>query len=45
VLSYFKGGMNSMLRIAIYDKDKRMQTQLLDYIVRDIDIEDDYITE
>ena len=34
-----------MLRIAIYDKDKRMQTQLLDYIVRDIDIEDDYITE
>lgn len=34
-----------MLRIAIYDKDKRMQTQILDYIVRDIDIEDDYITE
>ena len=37
--------MNSMLRIAIYDKDKKMQTQLLDYIAKDIDIEDDYITE
>lgn len=37
--------MNGMLRIAIFDKDKSTQAQILDYIARDIDIEDDYITE
>ena len=34
-----------MLKIAIYDKDKRQQAQILDYIARDVDIEDDYATE
>lgn len=34
-----------MLRIAICDSDKSIQNQLLDYISRDADIEDDYVTE
>ena len=34
-----------MLRIAICDSEKRTQTQLLDYIAKDPDIEDDYMTE
>lgn len=34
-----------MLRIAICDKDKRLQAQLLDYIAKDVEIDDDYITE
>lgn len=34
-----------MLRIAICDKDKRLQSQLLDYIAKDVEIDDNYITE
>lgn len=34
-----------MLRIAICSGDKKQQTQLLDFIARDSDIEDDYMTE
>lgn len=34
-----------MLRIAICDRDKSFQNQLLAYISKDIDIEDDYVTE
>lgn len=34
-----------MLRIAICDKDKRQQAQLLDYVAKDVDIDDDYTTE
>lgn len=34
-----------MLRIAICDKDKRLQMQLLDYIAKDVDVDDDYRTE
>lgn len=34
-----------MLKIAICDKDQKQQAQILDYIARDVDIEDDYVTE
>jgi DNA-binding LytR/AlgR family response regulator len=34
-----------MLRIAICEKDRLFQKKLLDYISKDTDIEDDYITE
>lgn len=34
-----------MLRIAIYDKNRKKQAVLLDYIARDVEIEDDYETE
>lgn len=34
-----------MLQIAICDADKKRQAMLLDYIARDIEIEDDYVTE
>ncbi len=34
-----------MIRIAIFDRNKKQQDELLDYIVRDIDIKDDYKAE
>ena len=34
-----------MIRIAICEKDKKQQAQLLDYIAQDVDIDDDYVTE
>lgn len=40
-----KTGGIVMLRIAICDKDKRLQMQLLNYIAKDVDIDDDYTTE
>ena len=40
-----KTGGIVVLRIAICDKDKRLQMQLLNYIAKDVDIDDDYTTE
>lgn len=34
-----------MIRIAIFDRDKKQQEELLDYIARDVDIKDDYKSE
>lgn len=34
-----------MLRIAICDSDKKQQTELLNFIAEDVDIDDDYTTE
>ena len=34
-----------MLRIAICDRDEEFQKQILDYISKDVDLEDDYVTE
>ena len=34
-----------MIKIAICDRSKRQQMELLDYIAKNVDIEDDYLTE
>ena len=41
----FKKSEVIMFRIAIYDKNRKQQALLLDYIARDVEIEDDYETE